>query len=500
MPPIQAAGRRGGIARAAARAQLEYDEVAAPSLGVAPSGGPAATAERPVWSIAGTWRSLTRGVEWTLPFLGFLVYLATIVTNRFTVAQPAIALAVAGLMTQRRPFRVGGLGVLLVVYIAWATVTVGLSPYRGEITETYQNLLKVFVVFVVGVNAVRTRAQWRFVVAWILFWFALYPFRGSYLNYITGANVRFGRVVWNGVYANPNDLGAITLLMLSLAAALAATERPGLLRNIARAAVPLLALLISFTQSRGVLVALIVFTALTLLTGKGAKSVRDRARASKNRVRTFVAVAAAGVVFVAFAPDSMWERMRGLVVQSEEGNRDALDNDSSAQQRLAIWQVARTIVAENWGSGVGFGAYTRAHGVTAMRPGMPYLARGNRDTHSTYLNLLAEVGVIGFTLFLTIIVYTIVDAERARRRAAPGDPEGARSLLLLELGLVAYLVAAVWGTYGKLNMTYIMLLLVWTRARTLKTAPLTTPAGAADAALPGSRTGSRGGRLIPASA
>jgi len=478
--------------------QLDNEYGAAAAAGM-PAAAPSSAEPRAVWSVIGAWRSLTRGVEWNLPLLGFLVYLATVVTNRFTVAQPAIALAVVGLLTQRRAFRFGGLGVLFAVYIAWAAVTVGLSRYRAEITESLENMLKLLVVFVVGVNAVRTRAQWRFVVAWVLIWFAIYPLRGSYLNYITGANVRFGRVVWNGIYRNPNDLAAITLLMLSLAAAIAVTERPGLVRNTARLAVPLLALLISFTQSRGVLLALIVFTTLTLLTGKGAKSIRDRARASKNRVRTFAAVAAAAVVFVAFAPESMWTRMRGLVYQSEEGNKEALDRDSSAQQRLEIWRVARTIIAENWASGVGLGGYTRAHGQTATRPQFKSTAGGNRDTHSTYLNVLAEVGVVGAVLFFGLIVYTIADAERARRRIVRSDPEGARALLLLEIGLVSYLVAGIWGSYAKLNMTYLMLLLVWTRAHSTGAAALPV-AGATDDALPGRPSVARHGRPLAASA
>lgn len=495
MPPLSAGGRRGGLARVAAA------QAAAPTVEWYPSAGNAAAATsgtetRGIWRLGAVWRSLTRGVEFNLPFLGFLVYLATIVTNRFTVAQPAVVLAFFGLLGQRRPFRVGGLGLLFAAYITWAAVTVALSPYRGsrEVMEAIENLCKLLIVFVIGVNAVRTRAQWRFVIAWILFWFAAYPGRGSYLNYITGANLWFGRVVWNGVYGNPNDLAVITLLMLGLAAALAVGERPGLVRTAARLGIPALALLISFTQSRGVLVALIVFTALALITSRAGKRAGQRVR--KRPLRTAAAVGAAGVVFAVFAPESMWERLRGLVYQSDETNAEALSNDSSAQQRLEIWRVARTVIAENWATGVGAGGYPKAHVRTAARPQFKRIAGGARDTHSTYLNVLAEVGVVGFVLFMTMLLYTIVDAERTRRRVREFDPEGARSLLMLELGLVAYLIAGIWGSYGKLNMTYLMLLLVWTRARALEQDARRVP-GPSGQALPGGQPATRRGRLLP---
>jgi O-antigen ligase len=152
------------------------------------------------------------------------------------------------------------------------------------------------------------------------------------------------------------------------------------------------------------------------------------------------------------------------------GLRNATDTenlrevDSSAEQRWMIWKVARTIISEHPGMGVGVGAYTRAHGHTAMRPQFPAFAGGRRDTHSTYLNVAAETGLPGFVLFVTIIGVTARHAERARKRAVRHDPDGAYHVVVLQAGLAGYLVAGIWGSYAHLNILYIYLALLWSAA------------------------------------
>jgi hypothetical protein len=54
-------------------------------------------------------------------------------------------------------------------------------------------------------------------------------------------------------------------------------------------------------------------------------------------------------------------------------------------------------------------------------------------------------------------------------RVARWDPAGAQQLLLLQLGLASYLVAGIWGSYAKLNMLYLHLVLLWCAAKALET-------------------------------
>jgi hypothetical protein len=71
-------------------------------------------------------------------------------------------------------------------------------------------------------------------------------------------------------------------------------------------------------------------------------------------------------------------------------------------------------------------------------------------------------------LFLTVIGATVLDAERTRRRAKLRNPAGAMQLFYMELGLLGYLVAGIWGTYGQLVLTYLHIAIIYATTQILK--------------------------------
>jgi O-antigen ligase len=196
------------------------------------------------------------------------------------------------------------------------------------------------------------------------------------------------------------------------------------------------------------LIALIVTALLFFLTHARGK-----------RIRSLLAAAALAVVILPFVPESAWQRFRGMEALTSTTTLNAADPEGSAEARYNIWRVARVIVAENAVSGVGLGAYARAHAVYSPRLGVPPAALGFRDTHSTYLNTAAETGIPGLVLFLSMIVTVVVSCERVRRRAK-GTPR-AEQLLALELGLLAFLLAGIFGSFAKLSFLYIQLAVMW---------------------------------------
>jgi O-antigen ligase len=181
----------------------------------------------------------------------------------------------------------------------------------------------------------------------------------------------------------------------------------------------------------------------------------------------------AGIAVLSLAvttPDSVWDRLGTLKDVTNEETAEG-----SARQRMEIWKVASAIFMENAVTGVGMGAYHKSHYVTSQRPVFDPIALGARDTHSTYLSLLAENGLPGLLLFLTVVGATVLDAERTRRRAKVDHPAGALQLYYMELGLLGFLVAGIWGTYGQLVLTYLHLALIYATAQVLKAEML--PAG-----------------------
>jgi hypothetical protein len=64
-----------------------------------------------------------------------------------------------------------------------------------------------------------------------------------------------------------------------------------------------------------------------------------------------------------------------------------------------------------------------------------------------------------------MLISVVRYAERVRRAARRVVPADALLLLYLELGLLAFLVAGIWGSYESLPPTYVHLVLIWPSRR-----------------------------------
>jgi probable O-glycosylation ligase (exosortase A-associated) len=329
-------------------------------------------------------------------------------------------------------------------FVAWAAVSYLGTEYPETVWQQLLAVAKVWVVALIAVNALRTRRQIRlFIVAAVVF-FALYPARGAIFNYVFYRSDLWGRAIWNFIYSNPNDLAAITLLLLSLAGALVASERAGIIKYGAFASVIVLPILLLMTQSRGAILGLCTAVAL-LVVSQGQK------------VRTIVVLVMLGLIAAFVAPSGVWDRLSGLSKATSVETLSEVDAEGSAQERFAIWVISTRIIRDHPVFGVGLGAYPLSHSVYAGGDGV--LRR--KDTHSTYLNVLAETGIPGLIVFLGIIVVVLYPAEQVRRRCRRHLPRSAQQLLYVELGLVAFLTAGVFGSFAKLSFLYVDLALIW---------------------------------------
>ncbi|MFN2567930.1 MAG: O-antigen ligase family protein [Gemmatimonadaceae bacterium] len=392
-----------------------------------------------------------RGVSWSLTYVAFLWYMAVVTTYHLPGADIAMAAALLGLIVDREPRRFPALLALFGAFIAWAAVAYPVTRYPELVQERVTLLVKLWLIALVAVNALRTRRQIRFFVIFFLACFALYPLRGAFVNYFVGYSV-VGRAVWNFIYGNPNDLAALTLLQLSMAVGLLATERPRSWVWIAAlAGVVLLPLLVLMTQSRGGVIALAVVTVLLLI-------------ARWRRPRALLAAAALAVSVVLLAPTGVWTRMGGLFKAKSTAELRKVDPEGSAKSRFEIWNVAVKIIRDQPVIGVGAGAYGPAHAAYSRDEEFDAAAKGTRDTHSTVLNVLAETGVPGLMLFLALLLTTAWKTERIRRVCRAKLPRESMQLLYLELGLLGFCVAGIFGSFAYLAFLYIHLVLMWSLA------------------------------------
>jgi O-antigen ligase len=411
-----------------------------------------------------------RRIEWTPVYVGYLAFIFVFTTYRLPIGDVAMAVALLGLLVQKRKIIVPAPMVWLGLWFGWAALswffassgnllelsgrarfefTSGVlqaDPFTDSRTALI-DLGKMWLIVLVAVNALRSASQVRFFVVYFLALFATHPARGTILNYFLGGT-HLGRASWINWFGDPNDMAGLTILQLGLAAGLLASERKGLIRIGSIAAVIVLPVVVLFTQSRGGFIGLATFGVFVLWGRVSAKKL--------------VPVAVALMVAMAFAPAGFWQRIGTISQATNVEALSTVEDQGSAEGRWTIWRVSTRIIRDHPITGVGVGAYPWIHWKYADEdPKIIWGARGPKDTHSTYLNVMAETGVLGFLLFVGILVSTLSSAERVRRRVRRVLPRYARQLYFLEAALVAYLVAGIFGSYGRLPFLYVHLAILF---------------------------------------
>ena len=389
------------------------------------------------------------GAQWSVAFVGVLGYVYAAVTYGLPIVGPSIVIALLGLTLERTRIVVPLFLVVFALFVVWAGASYTSSYEPSTTFDQTVVLAKVLLIAFVIVNVTRDRWRVRMFMIFFLACFAAYPARGTLVNYFIARYTMFGRALWNFIYGNSNDLAALTFFPLSMSVALALTEKKGWIKRAALTGVAALPLMILLTQSRGALIALVTTGLIFFMTfGRG------------KRLKALLTLAAASIVILPLVPQSAWKRFQGMSALTNTDTILEADPEGSAEARYNIWRVARVIISENPITGIGLGAYPRAHATYSPRiAGIPVAAIGFRDTHSTYLNVAAETGIPGAVLFVVMILTVAVPAEQVRRRAK--GTIWAEQLLALELGLLAFMLAGIFGSFAKLSFLYIQLAVIW---------------------------------------
>lgn len=400
--------------------------------------------------------SLFAGVRWSPAYVAFIVYVFVIVTYQVKLGTESMLVALVLLPLERTPLRFPAPMAWMTALLAWTFIGWGGSPYPTVVWDSVIEFAKVCGIMLVAINVLTSRARIRFFILAFLGFFAFYPVRGALFAYFIYGGATQGRAAWNFIYNNPNDLAAFCLLPLALTAGMLATERRTWIRYCAIAGAVSLPFVILLTQSRGASIALAVFALVVLR------------RQKKRRGAILLLAATTATILYFVAPDSMWQRLGTFQNATDTKTFAEKDAQNSAEQRLALWRVARTIAVENPLTGVGLGAYQDAHYDYSQRPTFDPIAFGHRDAHSTYLTLLAETGVVGFALFMLLVANVVRDAERTRRIARTALPDRAMQITYMEVGLLGYFIAGIWGSYQMMVFTYLYLAVMYVTSRSIK--------------------------------
>jgi O-antigen ligase len=389
-----------------------------------------------------------KGVDWTLGFVGFIGYVWIIHQGVTPLGELFVGMAILGVVTQRYPFRAPVEYWVHTAYLTIAGLATFVAVFKDPAQAGWVEYVKINVIFLIACNVIRTPQQLRAFIVIFLLLVARYPVRGAMLNYLGGITTA-GRVAWNFSFANPNDLAGLCLVPIALCAGLLVTERKKYLVVGSLGLMALLVMTVGVTQSRGGILALGSTLGLILLykrpTGK-----------------QLMLYAAGAILAAGFVPQKTWDRVSGLLNVFSSEDMQGVDEEGSAEQRYAIWKVARAIIKDYPTFGVGIGTYPLVHRDYARSPDLPYIAKGARDTHSTYLNTLAETGAVGLTLLATAWLLALWRGQKAVKIIRAWAPDVAAQYQFLRFAFVGFLVGGIWGTYQRFAFMWVYVGLMYT--------------------------------------
>jgi putative inorganic carbon (HCO3(-)) transporter len=301
----------------------------------------------------------------------------------------------------------------LVLFLAWAALSTLWAESPGAAVTATSRFGLNFLLLPIVYTAVRERKH----ALWVTVAFVAGSVASAAYGLIAGApSDEEGRL--SGAVSDPNEIAAVLVAGVVFAGVLTAVFKAPLLRFAAASAAVFCAVSIFFTLSRGGLIALALALVASLFVAG-----RWRARAA-----TLALVAALGTVayFAAFAPLEARERV--TVIEGGSGRSD-------------IWTVGGRMVEDKPVTGVGAGNFEISSIHYLLEPGAilrdEFIVDKPKVAHNTYLQIVAELGLVGLVLFLSVLAFSLVCAVKAARRfTAAGDVR----MELLSRGLIVAVI------------------------------------------------------------
>ncbi|MGB0999439.1 MAG: O-antigen ligase family protein [Flavobacteriales bacterium] len=160
-----------------------------------------------------------------------------------------------------------------------------------------------------------------------------------------------------------------------------------------------------------------------------------------------------GVIFINF--NSIYTKLQentlkyGQDVGTHLASVSNLKNDASNKERINRWVCAVRMFEEKPVFGFGPGTYQFNYGKFQTKAFTTRISThlGNKgNAHSEYLTYLSETGLIGFSIFLLIVFYSIYLSIRLLRSDL--DKETRLLVLAAALGLVSFYVHGLFNTFS----------------------------------------------------
>jgi O-antigen ligase len=343
---------------------------------------------------------------------------------------------------------------LLLCFLLWSVCSLAWASDRSltlhGITRLFQLEALVFVVY----SAVRTSKDLLVLVGATLVGALI-----TSVYALANGTVAHGRLT--GALFNPNALATRMVVAIFLAMFFFVTVRRLSLRLVLLAAISIFAITLVQTQSRSGILAL------------GAGSLVAVFVAGRIRGRIVAMLLIAGAVGFSYyfyaAPAELRARIASIGTSASEASPGRADT----------WRIATKMTRDHPLAGVGLANFpaqeSRYFATTINVVDVRSLRRFNLVVHNTYLEIAAELGIVGLLLFVAILAGTVGRAAvlvGLTERSSALDGLVVRALLAASAGL---LTSNIFGS-GEYEKTLWFLLGLLVAAVAPKTEPAAEPA------------------------
>ncbi|MEA2208192.1 MAG: hypothetical protein QOF54_669 [Solirubrobacteraceae bacterium] len=327
----------------------------------------------------------------------------------------------------------------VLLFLAWNAISVTWSDSSSEaLTSVMRYGLNAFLL-PIAYTAVRSRRDAIRILAAIVIG-ATIAALSAIASPPPPESAIYGRAA--GTVGDPNELAAALLVGLAIAVAFAVNRHISVaFRALAGCSAALCLTGILISLSRGGLLGVGCAMVIAILVG-------GRWRARVLALAGFLAVLAVGYfAFVASLP----AKQRVLDVGAEGGTG-----------RLDLWTVGLRMIEAHPLNGIGSGQFPISSVHYLLRPGLiqsgAFILSTPKVAHNTYLNVTAELGLVGGILFVGLIAFCVGCALVAIRRVTRAGDECMEILMRgFVVAIGGYLVTLLFLSESTAKLFWILL-------------------------------------------
>jgi len=325
-----------------------------------------------------------------------------------------------------------GRGRPIVISLGLFTLWAALSSFSAVAPEVsfaaVLNLGKTLLPLLIGITTIDSERLVKQMI-WVIVGCQAYVGFELNMSYLSG----FNRAAYEGYGSmDSNSYGISLISTIGPAMALTLWARNWKERGIAAVCTLLILHTTLLTFSRGAMIGLITVGICAFLL------------LPKRPQYLLAAVAVALITLRLVGPE--------LMTRYESSFADEETRDASAQSRVELWKACITVIEANPLFGVGFKNFGFVAGNYGFTEG--------KEAHTTWLQVTAEVGIIGGLSLLSGYLWTVVRlwpmSRRTRTRPVPMEAALAFGIIL---SIIGYCVSAQFVTLEGLETPYYMAML-----------------------------------------